>query len=39
MLCFQNEYSDVVWFATRLYYKILAESKVAAHQRNDAGEG
>ena len=27
-LCFQNEYSEVVWYGlTRLYYKAFAETK------------
>src|SRR5215510_3692647 len=39
-LCFQNEYSEVVWYGlTRLYYKAFAETKPvlsAAHRRKDA---
>jgi hypothetical protein len=28
-LCFQNEFSDVVWQQSRLYYKAFAEAKSA----------
>src|SRR5215813_5198970 len=35
LLCFQNEFSEIVWYGlTRLYYKAFAETKPACGPRS-----